>query len=898
MLYPPPSFLKLSHFFLLIILLFNGLFVLAQNANSPEPLNESSDFCGTFFSEDPDPPGVYSRSIDPAYLINFEPKYYNIFFWGINLSDGTSERPLTKEMVLEVLESMNQSFNQFNICFILKGFDYINSDDYYISPGTTGENSIFYHASQNNNQYVIENSFNVYVPYLFALGYSGIGRAHRTSFAVNSFTFNALNVPVHEAGHNFNLLHTFSGWTGNSCERVTRDINDPDYNASDINGGTARGDRIHDTGAVPSFLYEQRDYGFKAIRPHLPLYITDLEVRNILTNPQGFFSHPYETIIENALIDYGFTQTEVNHIKFNGVLYYAYLDNDNTNCTYTGEVRYDTNGNPFDMFRDCGGSAFEIFINDVRNIMGHTLSPCRTNFTIGQGIRMREAIEDDQFGEFEEAEAHHPIDLFTRDHIEDIGQEPNIHTEIFWQSPDIWVRNQNDGFSNQTHQNPEYNPSSPNYVYVRVINKGCVASTGTEELFLHWAKAGIGGGWPALWNGGITNPILMGNLVYSQTIPIIQPGDEAILEFEWYPPNPEDYVDHSPNNDPWHFCLLSRIVSPNDPMAFPEEYGNMVKRNNNIASKNVTVVSNPKPGSLSPGGAIFIGNIVGLTAATFHFEFKTMDISSSPIFEEAEVVLTLNENTWDRWLDGGRQSQNIEIYPKGERQLIVTGDNAWLNNLAYGPGEWDVMYVSFNFLTKEVTNKSFFEYFAIQHDAVSGDIIGGESYLITRDITRPHFVASAFIIENSGEITFSAISIGEDAKYNWYAPDGTLIHSGEDFTFTGSFAGEYTLEVIAENDAHKDYYFYLVETQQNDNQILSLTPNPASTAVQVNYQVNNATNASLQLVKLFDSFSTTFTLNPNESEINLNIANYPMGIYAEVLIVDGQPVHGVQLIVN
>jgi len=34
---------------------------------------------------------AYSGSVDPEYLASFEPVSINIFFWGVNRSDGTSD---------------------------------------------------------------------------------------------------------------------------------------------------------------------------------------------------------------------------------------------------------------------------------------------------------------------------------------------------------------------------------------------------------------------------------------------------------------------------------------------------------------------------------------------------------------------------------------------------------------------------------------------------------------------------------------------------------------------------------------------------------------------------------------------------------------------------------------
>lgn len=76
-------------------------------------------------------------------------------------------------------------------------------------------------------------------------------------------------------------------------------------------------------------------------------------------------------------------------------------------------------------------------------------------------------------------------DLYMKDNYyvvqneRDRGQEPDIDLGPMWESKDIWVRKQNDGFTNQTHENPEYHALATNfnYVYVRVRNRGCVPNS-------------------------------------------------------------------------------------------------------------------------------------------------------------------------------------------------------------------------------------------------------------------------------------------------------------------------------------------------------------------------------------------------------------------------------------
>lgn len=108
-------------------------------------------------------------------------------------------------------------------------------------------------------------------------------------------------------------------------------------------------------------------------------------------------------------------------------------------------------------------------------------------------------------------------DLYIKDCPADTGVEPNNACGVYYLSEDIWVRqNPIPGYQvapfvadpgwltaiSPLHQNPEYRDpkfSRPNYVYVRVRNRGSTASTGNERLRVYWAKASTGLSWPSQW---------------------------------------------------------------------------------------------------------------------------------------------------------------------------------------------------------------------------------------------------------------------------------------------------------------------------------------------------------------------------------------------------------------
>ncbi len=226
------------------------------------------------------------------------------------------------------------------------------------------------------------------------------------------------------------------------------------------------------------------------------------------------------------------------------------------------------------------------------------------------------AYVDDLYWNFESScdpGSNPGCDLFTRDNSDDYGLEPNPNVQV-WYSPDIWVRNTQDALVNASvpgyytmgcvddalrHQDPEYSLTTPVYVYVKVRNRGMQSITGAK-LRLYFTKSSPGELWPDTWvNNGVNgDEITTGGGV---PLPYLVPGDIYTVEIPWFPPAP-------PGNLPTMYCLLSRIISPDDPITFeqgttgsPHPIFDNVLNNNNIATKNVYVVNNT-PGIVGNSG--------------------------------------------------------------------------------------------------------------------------------------------------------------------------------------------------------------------------------------------------------------------------------------------------------
>lgn len=489
----------------------------------------------------------------------------------------------------------------------------------------------------------------------------------------------------------------------------------------------------------------------------------------------------------------------------------------------------------------------------------------------------------------------------------DRGEEPDIDMGPMWTSQDIWVRNQNDGLNNFTHQNPEYMAISgnDNYVYVIVRNRGCVANAGTEDVKLYWAKAATALSWDTHWNGSITSPALMGDIIGTQDAPVIAPGSARVLEYPWHVPDPAVYAAVGTDpifyaNEPWHFCLLARIDDATDPMAAIETpaLGDNVRKNNNIVWKNVSVVDLNPFNIVGPGGPWDNDRLVGATVLVgdlmdhgglYGFEFRTP--ANSPITERAEIKITLDKPVWTAWKQTGFAGENIQIVNEARRQIIVRGANARLYNVPFGKSKRNLIHVSFNFLSRKmegVTNGNY-KFEVIQLDA-NNVAVGGEAFEV-RYPGRATFYADAGPDKNiqPGQATeLVAHQIDEPAIYNWYDGSGNLVSTGPVLQVVPTSTQTYKLEVIAKADGVKDYDEARVNVG-GSVKITSIFPNPATDYLKIEYQAEGASSAYFVLSNTSTGAQKEFTIDPKQNGISINISEFVPGAYKLILVCDGKP---------
>ena len=217
-------------------------------------------------------------------------------------------------------------------------------------------------------------------------------------------------------------------------------------------------------------------------------------------------------------------------------------------------------------------------------------------------------------------------DVWTKDKPWDTGLEPDPATanNNMWESEDIWVRNDQ---TSGPHQNPEFGQT--NYVHVMVRNLSNVEAINVP-VYVYYADASAGLTWDVDWT-----------LIGVAYVNSLLPNAATSVVLPWNPPGTG------------HYCLLSRLVTAQDPMTNPEttNVNYNTRYNNNIAWKNVNIVD------LTRNREVRVRVIVRnteLTTRKLNILFRESPrMADHKFLERGRVTVTLGETLTKRWLDAG-----------------------------------------------------------------------------------------------------------------------------------------------------------------------------------------------------------------------------------------------------
>ena len=209
--------------------------------------------------------------------------------------------------------------------------------------------------------------------------------------------------------------------------------------------------------------------------------------------------------------------------------------------------------------------------NNVGATPANMLSHTNLNYRYERDILLEIAWHKKKYGTLLTGDAR-SSDLYVRDSANDTGEYPS--PDLYWRSPDIWVRNNPPDTSEENPNNGHEAPivNAENYMYVRVNNRGDRTNNVSVEAF--HCDPGTSVLWPDNFHS-------IGTLNHPGDI---ERGANATLgPFNWTP----SVVDHE--------CLLAVAMSPDDPATtrmFPQAipHSQLVRFDNNVSLRNVSPI--------------------------------------------------------------------------------------------------------------------------------------------------------------------------------------------------------------------------------------------------------------------------------------------------------------------
>lgn len=209
------------------------------------------------------------------------------------------------------------------------------------------------------------------------------------------------------------------------------------------------------------------------------------------------------------------------------------------------------------------------------------------------------------------------------------------------------------------------------------------------------------------------------------------------------------------------------------------------------------------------------------------------------------------------------------------------------------------MYIQYNFKNQKQIKDDEYELALTQKDSDNNMIIGGETYHIKVYDRQPFVVDTGDnkIIVAGQEITLTANPISLPVTYHWYNKENKLIENGQSVTVSPYQDTKYILEVIDLKTGIKGTDS--VNVYVKDGEITNLSPNPASSNINIEYIVNNISNAQIAVVDVNNlNELKRVNLNNNANSYNLNTESLSNGAYTLLLIVNNNIVDDRQFLIN
>lgn len=479
-------------------------------------------------------------------------------------------------------------------------------------------------------------------------------------------------------------------------------------------------------------------------------------------------------------------------------------------------------------------------------------------------------------------------DIYIKDNDEDIGDEPNLTTDIFWDSPSICVRNEMDGIFQ--HENPIFALNHQMaFMYVRVYNKGKKTFRGNlnnEILYGYWGKASTGLT-PQVWRGrelegdyptgGPTETVAIKDTIF--------PGQSADKRLRWILP----YELYDAPFGQHHYCLYAKILDkPTDEPIEVTKFNS--KGSKREAQKNVTII---KKEYFNEDFNVYVRNVLDAEEA-YTLEFKPRTDSDASFFTDQTVTMEMTPLVYEAWERGGCIGEDIQPIVQNNqstRNVRLLSKNSKVKQIKLHPKEFDRIKLKFRVVRYNYFDKKY-TFDLIQRDA-NGNIIGGETFIIE----RPTFTLKPIVIvpsdNDNGTIRLKAE--GNDfVNYNWLDENDNIVGEAKEIDVLSS-SGNTEYRVVA-NTENGEYAMASINLNA-PQEILQTIAHNGDISVSLKLPATENTSIEISSINPSSNFIRE-NISSGETCCSIDASELGSGIYIIKLIVESQIIDTKKIFIN
>lgn len=391
------------------------------------------------------------------------------------------------------------------------------------------------------------------------------------------------------------------------------------------------------------------------------------------------------------------------------------------------------------------------------------------------------------------------VDLFIRDHYTDTGKEPFIPRHIrikdLWNSPDLYVRNQDDGIENQIHQQPKIDVENKQlFIYTRITNRGSRDYNGSGKyLFLYWAEPMMLIN-PKSFRGEAYLSSGSGERIRRGQIFNHIPAGETVIVKTGYTVTQEMYMKAQDNRyNALNFSLLGVIRDSDiDPLHGVDSTSHYIKQiyaNNDIAIKNISYVR------ISPVRIdtldIVIRPHVDLGERCYSIEL--IQDSITPVLHHANISVNISNSNYGTLINDGKRAKFYAKNPQGSVEFPISQDSCSVDNINVMSTIHNNVRLLCNYKSVEPTEQvDTCQFDLVLRDEASGEIVGGQTCVVIIDhedilpnnSSSPNYIQSLSLDDISSTLSVNLKEEVENNAILKIAYGNETSYSSEDYTIT------------------------------------------------------------------------------------------------------------------